>query len=343
MRNTYGGVSALVRAAACMLLALGITTPAAAQFGIKKKLKSAAGSEAAAEGQKAAGVSPEPAAAPAGNAAKGGSVVLTPDVVDKLVAGLKAGEAARRAALKENTSYGRYHQAVAAYEAANVKCEAAKQTYPSRLAADEKMQARGQKFFDKMIAAQQKGDTTAQKAWGDSIAVLMDPSCVKAMREPTRPDDYLESQRVVDSVAEQTAIKNSRLSAAEWSMGLERTQSIIRGYPPPDASGSEKSAVNARAGELKPLLGINDAPPERAEKPAPAPAPAPAETAAAAMPPGMSGMNECMAKNAKKHEKEIVALGERAQAAQEAGDMNKTLAIADTLRRLQMAGCTAGQ
>jgi len=340
MRNTYGGVSALVRAAACMLLALGITTPAAAQFGIKKKLKSAAGSEAAAEGQKAAGVSAEPAAAPAGNAARGGTVVLTPDVVDKLVAGLKAGGAARRAALKENTSYGRYHQAVAAYEAANVKCEAAKQTYPSRLAADEKMQARGQKFFDKMIAAQQKGDTTAQKAWGDSVAVLMDPSCVMAMREPTRPDDYLESQRVVDSLAEQSSIKTSTLSAAEWSMGLERAQAIVRGWPM-DASGSEKSAVNARAGELKPLLGINDAPPERAQKPAPAPQPA--ESAAAPMPPGMSGMNECMAKNAKKHEKEIVALGERAQAAQEAGDMNKTLAIADTLRRLQMAGCTAAQ
>jgi hypothetical protein len=323
-----------------MLLALGITTPAAAQFGIKKKLKSAAGSEAAAEGQKAAGVSPDPAAAPAGNAARGGTVVLTPDVVDKLVAGLKAGEVVHQEARKKNTSYGRYHQALAAYQAAKPKCEAAQQTYPNRLAADEKMQARAQKFLDKMIAAQQKGDTTAMKIWGDSVAWLQDPSCVTAMRQPTQPNDYWEAQRNVDSLAEQSAIKTSTLSAAEWSMGLERTQAIVRGWPM-DASASEKSAVNARSGELKPLLGIQDAPPEPATKPAPAPQPA--ESAAAPMPPGMSAMNECMAKNAKKHEKEIVALGERAQAAQEAGDMNKTLAIADTLRRLQMAGCTAAQ
>jgi hypothetical protein len=60
------------------------------------------------------------------------------------------------------------------------------------------------------------------------------------------------------------------------------------------------------------------------------------------MPPGSSEMTNCMAKNAQKHEKEIAALGERAKAAQEAGDMARTLAIADTLRQLQMAGCTAG-
>lgn len=331
MRNTCGGVSALVRAAACMFLALGITTPAAAQFGIKKKLK------AAAEGQKAAGVSPDPAATPAGNAAKGGSVVLTPDVVDKLVAGLKARDAARQAARKENTSYGRYHQAVAAYEAAQPKCEAGKQSYPSRLAADEKMQARAEKFLDKTVAASAKGDTAGLRVWGDSVAMLMDPSCM--VKQPTQPNDYWEAQRNVDSLAEQTAIKTSGLSAAEWSMGLERAEGIVRGNPPADASASEKSAVNSRAGELKPLLGIHDAPPERATKPAPAPA----ESAAAATPPGASAMTDCMAKNAKKHEKEIAALGERAQAAQEAGDMNKTLAIADTLRRLQMAGCTAAQ
>jgi hypothetical protein len=50
-------------------------------------------------------------------------------------------------------------------------------------------------------------------------------------------------------------------------------------------------------------------------------------------------MNECIAKNAQKHEKELTALGERAQAAQQAGDMTKTMAIADTMQQLQMAGC----
>ena len=47
----------------------------------------------------------------------------------------------------------------------------------------------------------------------------------------------------------------------------------------------------------------------------------------------------CMAQNAQKHEKEIAALGERAKAASEANDMPKTMAIADTIMRIQMAGC----
>ena len=44
-----------------------------------------------------------------------------------------------------------------------------------------------------------------------------------------------------------------------------------------------------------------------------------------------------------KHQKEIEALGERAQAAQKKGDTATMMAIADTLQQLQMAGCTAGQ
>ena len=79
-------------------------------------------------------------------------------------------------------------------------------------------------------------------------------------------------------------------------------------------------------------------------KPAPAPVPAPTPApAATTVPPGTAAMNDCIAKNAQKHEKEIEALAERAKAAQEAGDMPTTLAIADTLRQLQMAGCNTGQ
>jgi hypothetical protein len=80
-------------------------------------------------------------------------------------------------------------------------------------------------------------------------------------------------------------------------------------------------------------------------KPAPAPAPAPAPQPAAPAPvvnQGQTDMNNCMMANMHKHEKEIEALGERAKAAQEAGDMPTTLAIADTLRQLQMAGCDKG-
>lgn len=345
MRNDHGRAGVLVRAGACMLLGLAIATPAAAQFGgLKKKVKAATGQEAAAEGQKAAGVNQDQAAAPAAKneAAGGGAVVLTPDVVDKLVAGLKARDGARQSALKENTSYTRYNQDAAAYKAAQAKCEAGKQSYPSRVAASEKMQARAQKFLDNVMAAQQKQDTVAMRVWGDSVAFLMDPACLA--KEPTRPDDYYDAEREADSRAEKTAIKTSGLSAAEWAMGLERGQGILLGNAAPDVSASEKNAVNARAAELKPLLGIDAAPPARAEKAAPAPAPQPAaESPAVTVPAGTSAMNECMAKNAKKHEKEIVALGERAQAAQEAGDMARTLAIADSLRVLQMAGCEQGR
>ena len=72
----------------------------------------------------------------------------------------------------------------------------------------------------------------------------------------------------------------------------------------------------------------------------PAPAPQATDTA---VPSSGNAMSDCMMKNVKKHEAQIQALGERAKAAQEAGDMPLTLAIADTLRQLQMAGCNAGQ
>jgi hypothetical protein len=46
-----------------------------------------------------------------------------------------------------------------------------------------------------------------------------------------------------------------------------------------------------------------------------------------------------MSKNMQSHQGEIEALGKRAQAAQAANDMQKLMAIADTLQRIQMAGC----
>jgi hypothetical protein len=55
MRNTYGPVVVLV------LVMLGIASPAAAQFGgLKKKLKAAAGQEAAADGSEGGGRGPTP-------------------------------------------------------------------------------------------------------------------------------------------------------------------------------------------------------------------------------------------------------------------------------------------
>jgi hypothetical protein len=52
-------------------------------------------------------------------------------------------------------------------------------------------------------------------------------------------------------------------------------------------------------------------------------------------------MMDCMAKNAERHKKEMERLAQRLQAS-EGGDTQTTLAIADSIRRLQMAGC-AGQ
>jgi hypothetical protein len=46
-----------------------------------------------------------------------------------------------------------------------------------------------------------------------------------------------------------------------------------------------------------------------------------------------------MMNNVQKHEKEIQALGDRGSAAQEAGNNALMMAIADTITRIQMAGC----
>ena len=91
MGNRSGHAAAAARVMAVALLTLGISTPAPAQFGaIKKKLKAAAGSETA----------PADPATPTGgvpgNAAGGkggGRVVITPEVVDRLILAHKAREA----------------------------------------------------------------------------------------------------------------------------------------------------------------------------------------------------------------------------------------------------------
>jgi hypothetical protein len=166
---------------------------------------------------------------------------------------------------------------------------------------------------------------------------MMDPSCI--VKQPKQPDDYYDAQRNVDSRAEEQAIKSSKMSRSEFALAQERAWMILQGQTPPgDASAGEKSAVNKRSAELKPLLGLQEVPPARAAKPAPAPPP-PTPSATTGMSDDQSRMANCMAKNAQKHEKEIAALGERASAAAEANDMAKTMAIADTIRQLQSAGC----
>jgi hypothetical protein len=345
MRNSYGRMRALVRGGACVLVMLGVATPAAAQFGgLKKKLKAAAGQEAAAEGAKQAGVSDAPAAnVAAGNAgATGGTVVLTPDVVDQLLAGLKATKAYRDSARTGDTPVGRYNRAAEAYKAAQVKCENSHQSFINRMVSDQKLANQYSELVNKMSEAMGKGDRAAAERYQAQALAMQDPSCT--VQEPTRPDDYSDSERDIDSKAEQEGVKKSGLSQAEFAMARERGEGILYDAARSDVSESEKNAVKNKSKELKPLLGIRDPETERATKPAPpTPAPEPQPTAPApVVNQGQTDMNSCMMDNVHKHEKEIEALGERAKAAQEAGDMPTTLAIADTLRRLQMAGCDKG-
>jgi hypothetical protein len=50
-------------------------------------------------------------------------------------------------------------------------------------------------------------------------------------------------------------------------------------------------------------------------------------------------MNACLVKNVQRHQAELETLGKRMQAAQAAGDNSKLMALADTMQRIQMAGC----
>jgi len=326
-----------VRMLAIACLTLALATPAAAQFGgLKKKAQQAAGAEAAKKAGDSTAAEKDAAPVPTGG---GGTeaVVLDDQLVDQYIAGLKAGQAEREAAKKENTSYGQYTRDADAYKVAKAKCDAAHETFTSRMVADEKLQKRYTAAADKMIKAQEAGDQKQQEAWADSAMAIMDPACI--VKEPKQPDDYYESQRKIDSRAEEQAIKSSKMSRSEFAMAQERAWMILQGQTPPgDASASEKSAVTKRSAELKPLLGLQEVPPARAAKPAPAPPP-PTPSATTGMSDDQSRMANCMAKNAQKHEKEIAALGERASAAAEANDMAKTMAIADTIRQLQSAGC----
>lgn len=335
----------IVRMLAIACLTVALATPAVAQFGgLKKKAEKAAGAEAAKKAgdttaaQKAA--APAPAEAAGGNGAGGQeAVVLDEKLVDQYIAGLKAGNAEREAAKKENTPYGQYLRDSEAYKAAKAKCDAAHETFTTRMLADSVLRERYSAAADKMIKAQEAGDQKKQEAWADSAMAMMDPACL--VKEPKQPDDYYEAQRKIDSRAEEAAIKNSKLTRSEFAMAQERAWMILQGQTPPgDASASEKAAVNNRSAELKPLLGLEEKPAARAAKPAAAPAPAPAPVAPAS---GMSDAQmktaKCNAKNAEKNQKEIEALGLRAQAAAQANDVAKAMAISDTIRQLQSAGC----
>jgi hypothetical protein len=342
MRSSCGRLATLGRLGVVTLVALALATPASAQFGgLKKRLKGKAAEEGAARGVEAAGGAP----AETDPGANGGTVVLTPDVVNQLLGGLKAGQAEREAAAREDTPYGGYKKAEAAYAEAKPKCEAAQQTFPQRAAGNQKMLDKYSTLTEKMVDAQSKQDYKLMQIYQDSAMAMQDPSCV--VKKPEEPKDLYQAQRDIEVRAEKAEIKASGLSAGELAMAKERATAILQGGTPPgDASSSEKSAVSAKAAELKPLLGLVAQPAPKAaavEQPAPTPAaaPAPVPQADPQMSAQASAMNSCMMKNMQEHQAELEALGKRAQAAQQANDQARILAIADTVQRIQMAGCQA--
>ncbi len=210
------------------------------------------------------------------------------------------------------------------------------------MAGNDKLSNKYSELMDKMVAAQGKGDYKTMGIYQDSAMVMQDPSCT--VKQPTQPDNYYEAQRDIDSRAEKQEVKASGLSQGEYAMAKERAEAILRGATPPgDASAGEKSAVGAKSAELKSLLGIQDQTAGPAQKPAPAAAAAapPPTPAAPQMSPAASKMNDCMTKNIQSHEAELKALGDHAEQAQAAGDTQKLMAIADTMQRIQMAGCQA--
>ncbi|MEO8089121.1 MAG: hypothetical protein ABI703_02360 [Gemmatimonadales bacterium] len=327
----------IARLAVIALAALAIATPASAQFGgLKKKVKAKAGQEAV---SKAAGEVSAPLAEDAGPADRGGMIVLTKEVVNQLLAGLKAGQVEREAAAKEDTPFGRYTKAKAAYPLARAKCETAQQAFYMGAESNKKRFNKWTAYNDKVTAAQEKGDLKLAFAYQDSALAVQDPSCI--VKEPEPPKGHYEAQRDLEIRAEKLEAKASGFSRGDLGMVKERATAILTGATPPGgASPMEKSAVAAKSAELKSLLGIVDHPVERAAKPAPAPAPTPT---APSMDPRMSAaassMNACMVKNIQKHEAKLEALGERLEAAEAADNTPKMMAIADTIQRIQMAGC----
>jgi hypothetical protein len=329
--------TALSRFAIATLAAVVLTTPASAQFGgLKKKIKKATGQE---DSRAEAAATDANTAAPA----QGGTIVLTSDVVSQLLTGLKAGQAERDAAAKEDTPYGRYTRAKKAYAEAKPKCEEAQANWPQKAAANQKLNDKYSALTQKMVDAMQKQDQKKVAIYQDSAMAMMDPSCV--VKQPEQPSDFYDSEREVEVRAEKAEVKASGWSAGELAMVKERTDAVLRGATAADVSASEKSAVSAKAAELKPLMGIQVEPVARAQKPAPAAAPAPAPTATPAVDPQAAAaanqMGACMAKNIEAHKSEIESLQKQAEAAQKAGDQSKLIAIAQRMQEIQMAGCMA--
>ena len=325
METPYRLAVGVTRLGAATLLIVASATSTSAQVNLRRPLSHRGGSEVARETAPVAATE---------------TIVLTKEVVSRLITGLKAGQSERQRAEQEDTPYGRYQRDKAAYAAAKSKCEAAQQAFGARMASDEKLMTTYGKLQEQQLAALEKGDQKAATAYQDQMLAMADSSCI--VKEPTgRPDGYYDAQRQIDRRVDTVIVKVTGFGPGELAMLQERATAILLGSTAGDVSAMEKSAVSARSTELRPLLGMPEQAPASATPPEPASTPAPAADVAASrqVPAGAAEMNACLVKNVQRHQAEIGALGKRMQAAQAAGDNSKLMALADTLQRIQLAGC----
>ncbi len=254
--------AALTRLGAATLLAITTATSTSAQVNLRRPLSQRGGSHVASETAPVAATE---------------TIVLTKEVVSRLITGLKAGQAERQRAEQEDTPYGRYQRGKAAYAAAKSKCEAAQQAFGARMASDEKLMTRYGKLQEQQLAALEKGDQKAATTYQDQMLAMADSSCI--VKEPAqRPDGYYDAQRGIDRRVDTVMVKVTGFGAGELAMLQERATAILLGSTAGDVSAMEKSAVSARSTELRPLLGM----PEQATAAATPPEPVPASTPAPA-------------------------------------------------------------
>ena len=304
----------IVRVLAVVCLALTLATPAAAQFGgLKKKAQQAAGAEAAKTvgDTTAAQHGAAPAPARRGRRGDGGRGARRPDrrPVHRRAQGRK-GRA--RDGEKGGHALRRYNRDAAAYEAAKDKCAEAQANFPNRAAADPKFADRYSATADKMVKAQEAGNQELAAAVG-----RLGPG----NDGPELPDQTAEAARRL--LRRPARHRQPRGGAGDQD--LEDESERVRHGPgadlddPAGPDPARRRVGQREVGGEQPVRRAQAADGPAGAAPGPCRQAGPRAGAAARPPaaPAPTGMSDdqtklanCMAKNAKKHEKEIEALGQ---------------------------------
>ena len=291
------------------VLSVVVANSASAQFGGLKKKAARMGA---------------PGAAPAASPGAPPSVIVTPDVIDRYLAGLKARRAERDRIAKTNTPVGKYFAAQDAYRAHETHCR--------------DFDRKRSETYSRLVA-QQKYDSAS------ALAQVRDASCETGMSQPQEPEfqDLAGAQGTEDTAAAVGAGMdvNAWASLDEWIPQLmyqmvnspERTTAELAsnfGRKP-----GEVEALKARKDEVATALGIppRQKPVEHQQVATPEPPPAmPANT------PGMPSQGSALFMQTEMNNQQarIEALAAKGQAAQKANDMATTMAIADTVNGINM-------